>query len=289
MHFKEAKGILSSTNGMNIYRGCQHGCIYCDSRSTCYHIEHAFEDIEVKSNAIELLESALKKKRKKCVIGTGSMTDPYIPLEKELQYTRRCLEVIERHGFGLAILTKSDLILRDLDLLKKINMKSKCVVQMTLTTADDDLCRKIEPGVCPTGRRVEVLEILRRENIPTVVWLCPILPFINDTETNIRALMEYIVRVNVRGIVFFGIGMTLREGDREYFYTQLDRLFPGMKQRYIAKYGNAYQIVSDHNRELSGIVFHTCRNNSIMYNPDQVFKWMKTYDDKYRDVQGELF
>lgn len=289
MHFKEAKGILSSTNGMNIYRGCQHGCIYCDSRSTCYHIEHAFEDIEVKSNAIELLESALKKKRKKCVIGTGSMTDPYIPLEKELQYTRRCLEVIERHGFGLAILTKSDLILRDLDLLKKINMKSKCVVQMTLTTADDDLCRKIEPGVCPTGRRIEVLEILRRENIPTVVWLCPILPFINDTETNIRALMEYTVRVNVRGIVFFGIGMTLREGDREYFYTQLGRLFPGMKQRYIAKYGNAYQIVSDHNRELSGIVFDTCRNNSIMYNPDQVFKWMKTYDDKYRDVQGELF
>lgn len=289
MHFKEAKGILSSTNGMNIYRGCQHGCIYCDSRSTCYHIENAFEDIEVKSNAIELLESALKKKRKKCVIGTGSMTDPYIPLEKELQYTRRCLEVIERHGFGLAILTKSDLILRDLDLLKKINMKSKCVVQMTLTTADDDLCRKIEPGVCPTGRRIEVLEILRRENIPTVVWLCPILPFINDTETNIRALMEYTVRVNVRGIVFFGIGMTLREGDREYFYTQLDRLFPGMKQRYIAKYGNAYQIVSDHNRELSGIVFDTCRNNSIMYNPDQVFKWMKTYDDKYRDVQGELF
>lgn len=289
MHFKEAKGILSSTNGMNIYRGCQHGCIYCDSRSTCYHIEHAFEDIEVKSNAIELLESALKRKRKKCVIGTGSMTDPYIPLEKELQYTRRCLEVIERHGFGLAILTKSDLILRDLDLLKKINMKSKCVVQMTLTTADDDLCRKIEPGVCPTGRRIEVLEILRRENIPTVVWLCPILPFINDTETNIRALMEYTVRVNVRGIVFFGIGMTLREGDREYFYTQLGRLFPGMKQRYIAKYGNAYQIVSDHNRELSGIVFDTCRNNSIMYNPDQVFKWMKTYDDKYRDVQGELF
>ncbi|HNX57873.1 MAG TPA: radical SAM protein [Spirochaetota bacterium] len=289
MHYKEAKGILSSSNGMNIYRGCQHGCVYCDSRSTCYHIEHEFEDIEVKSNAVELLETALSKKRNKCMIGTGSMTDPYIPLEKELRYTRQCLEAIERHGFGLAILTKSDLILRDLDLLKKINTKSKCIVQITLTTADDDLCRKLEPGVCPTSRRVEVLDILRREKIPTVVWLSPILPFINDTEENIRALMDSIVQVNVRGIVFFGIGMTLREGSRDYFYTQLDRLFPGMKERYRNKYGNAYQIVSDHNRELSKIVFDACHEHEILCNPDQVFTWMRTFEDKDIEIQGELF
>ena len=181
MHFTEVKSILSAQNGMNIYRGCTHGCIYCDSRSDCYHTPKPFEDIEVKQNAPALLEKALRSKRRKCMIGTGAMCDPYMHCEKDLLLTRQCLEIIERYGFGLAIQTKSDRILRDIDLLKSINRKAKCVVQMTLTTMDDSLCRIIEPNVCATSRRIEVLNIMRDCGIPTVVWLDPFLPHINDT------------------------------------------------------------------------------------------------------------
>ena len=157
MHFVQAKGILSSSNGINLYRGCSHGCIYCDSRSKCYGMNHDFEDIEVKENAPELLEAALRRKRKRCMIGTGAMTDPYIPLEKSLEYTRKALLLIEKYGFGVALQTKSSLVLRDLELLKRINQKTKAVVQMTLTTADDSLCRIIEPNVCATSERFETL------------------------------------------------------------------------------------------------------------------------------------
>ena len=142
MHFTKVKGILSPKNGMNLYRGCTHGCIYCDSRSTCYQMNHKFEDIEVKENAIELLEDALKRKRKKCMIGMGSMTDPYIPEELKLKHTRKALEVASKYGFGITLITKSNRVLRDLDLLKEINQKTKCVVQMTLTTYDEELCKK---------------------------------------------------------------------------------------------------------------------------------------------------
>lgn len=142
MHYVKAKGILSAKNGMNLYRGCTHGCIYCDSRSKCYHMEHDFEDIEIKENSLELLEDALRRKRKKCMIGTGAMTDPYIPLEMEEQKVRKSLELIYKYGFGFTVLTKSDRILRDLDLLKKINERAKCVVQMTLTTYNEELCKK---------------------------------------------------------------------------------------------------------------------------------------------------
>lgn len=190
MHYVKAKGILSSDNGMNLYRGCTHGCIYCDSRSKCYQMNHAFEDIEVKENALELLEKALLSKKKRCMIGTGAMTDPYLPLEEKLRLTRGALELIERHGFGVAIQTKSDRILRDLDLLQKINEKSKAVVQMTLTTQDDALCRILEPNVCVTSARVAALKAFRDAGIPTVVWLCPILPFINDTRENIEGILQ---------------------------------------------------------------------------------------------------
>ena len=145
MHFVKVKGILSSKNGMNLFRGCTHGCIYCDSRSKCYQMNHSFEDIEVKENSIELLEDRLKRKRKKCMIGMWSMTDPYINEELKLNYTRQAIEIINKYGFGLTLITKSSNIIRDLDLLKDINSKTKCVVQMTLTTYDERLCRIIEP------------------------------------------------------------------------------------------------------------------------------------------------
>jgi len=289
MHYQEAKGILSPRNGMNIYRGCTHGCIYCDSRSVCYGMKHAFEDVEVKSNAPELLEAALKRKRRRCMISTGSMCDPYQPLESSERLTRRCLEIILRQGFGLSLITKSDLLLRDLDLLKSINERSKCVVQMTLTTYDEQLCRMLEPRVCTTRRRFETLKILRDQGIPTVVWLCPILPFINDTEENLRGILGYCFEAEVRGILCFGMGVTLREGDREYFHSQLDRHFPGLKQRYVQSFGNRYSCVSPRQSRLMGIFREECRNRGVMYEADQVFAYLNQFEDRREGEQLTLF
>lgn len=289
MHFVEAKGILSAHNGMNLYRGCTHGCIYCDSRSKCYGFTHDFEDIEVKQNAELLLEQALRSKRKKCMIGTGAMCDPYMHCEEELNLTRRCIELIERYGFGLAIQTKSDRVLRDMELFKKIQKQAKCVVQMTMTTYDEDLCRILEPNVCTTKRRFEVLEIMRDNGIPTVVWMSPILPFINDTRENIEGLLEYCVRAGVYGIITFGMGMTLREGDREYFYQKLDEHFPGMKSRYHRKYGYAYEIVSDHNRELMAILRKTCAQYGILSDTEKIFQYLQEFPENKGYEQLSLF
>lgn len=287
MHFVTAKGILSSKNGMNLYRGCTHGCIYCDSRSRCYHMEHEFEDIEVKENAIDLLEHTLKHKRKKCMIGTGSMTDPYIPLEMEIGNVRKTLQLIYDYGFGFTVITKSDRILRDLDLLQKINEKTKCVVQITLTTYDEDLCRKIEPNVSTTRERFEVLKKLRDAGIPAVVWLSPILPFINDTEDNISNILDMCVEAKVYGIICFGMGLTLREGNREYFYKQLDRLFPGLKEKYIRTYGNQYMIASPGNSHLMRLFHQTCSKNGIVHNNEQIFQYLQTFEEK--DVMKQLY
>ena len=284
MHFVDAKGILTSNlgyTGMNVYRGCSHGCIYCDSRSKCYQFTHPFEDIEVKRNAPELLEQALKSKRKKCMIGTGAMSDPYMHCEEELQLTRRCLELILKYGFGAAVQTKSDRILRDIDLLDEINRSAKCVVQMTLTTYDDDLCRILEPNVCNTRRRIEVLEQMRERGIPTVVWLTPILPFLNDTEENITSILNECARVGVKGVIDFGMGLTLREGDREYYYAALDRHFPGMKERYITRYGNAYELPSPNAKKLKAVFRQICREHGILSTPDECFRFINELPEKY--------
>ena len=287
MHFVEAKGILHNKNGfngMNIYRGCTHGCIYCDSRSTCYQFAHPFEDIEVKKNAPELLEQALRSKRSKCMIGTGSMSDPYMHCETELRMTRKCLEIIEKYGFGLAIQTKSDRILEDIDLLDSINRKAKCVVQITLTTYDEKLCSILEPNVCNTQRRIGVLEEMQKRGIPTVVWLSPVLPFINDTEENITRILEECVRTGVKGIICFGMGVTLREGDREYFYEALDKHFPGMKERYINTYGNAYEVTSPDNARLMKIFRNICKDNGIMSDPDECFRYLNDLPDRQMSI-----
>ena len=280
MHYVQTKGILSSTNGMNLYRGCQHGCIYCDSRSLCYNMSHAFEDIEVKENGPALLEKALKGKRKRCMIGTGSMSDPYMPLEAELGYTRRALELACRYGFGFTLITKSARVLRDIDLLKKINDSTKCVVQMTLTTYDEALCRKLEPNVSTTAERFQALEVLRDAGIPTVVWLCPILPWINDTEENLRGILDYCVRAGVKGVINFGMGLTLREGNREYFYRQLDRHFPGLKERYSKVYGNAYELESPNSPKLTRLFHRICEKNGIMHNNEEIFTYLNRFEDK---------
>lgn len=289
MHYVTVKGILSAQNGMNLYRGCSHGCIYCDSRSKCYHMEHAFEDIEVKENALALLETSLKHKRKRCMIGTGSMTDPYIPLELELEYVRKALALIYEYGFGVTVLTKSSRILRDIDLLQKINQKTKCVVQMTLTTYEDDLCRKIEPNVSPTSERFQTLLALRNAGIPTVVWLSPILPFINDTVENISGILHLCREANVYGIICFGMGLTLREGNREYFYSQLNRWFPHMKEQYIKTYGNQYIINSPHQNALMQLFHQTCDEYGIIHNNELLFRHLSAFEERQAVRQLSLW
>ena len=287
MHFVDAKGLLTGSGGhfgMNIYRGCSHGCIYCDSRSKCYQFTHPFEDIEVKQNAPQLLESALKSKRKKCMIGTGSMSDPYMHCEESLGLTRKCLEIVSKYECGIAVQTKSDRILRDIDLLDEINRKAKAVVQITLTTYDDDLCKILEPNVCNTKRRIEVLEKMHERGIPTIVWLTPICPFINDTPENITAILEECSRVGVKGVICFDMGLTLREGDREYYYAALDKHFPGLKEKYIARYGNAYEIPSPHAGELMNLFKNICKERGMLYRPEDCFGFMHELPDRYEQL-----
>ncbi len=277
MHSVKAKGILSAKNGMNIYRGCTHGCIYCDSRSDCYQMEHDFEDVEVKQNAPELLEDALRRKRKPCMIGTGSMSDPYMHGEESLRLTRRCLEIIRKYDCGVTVLTKSDRVLRDMDLYESINQKSKAVVQMTMMTFDEELCRKIEPNVSTTLERYRALKEFARRGIPTVVWLCPILPYINDTEENLRGILDYCFEAGVKGIVNFGFGVTLRSGNREYFYQKLDELFPGMSDTYRARFGDDYECPSENADELWRIFKQDCRAHGVMDSPNEIFAYLNEY------------
>ena len=289
MHFVKAKGILSPDNGINLYRGCLHGCIYCDSRSLCYQMAHAFEDIEVKENALELLEQALKQKRKRCMIGTGAMTDPYLPIEEKLRMTRGALELIDKYGFGATVLTKSTLVLRDLDLLARINRHTKAVVQMTLTTLDDELCHLIEPKVSVTSQRLQALKSFRDAGVPTVVWLCPILPFLNDTPENIALILASCADAGVKGVLCFNMGLTLREGNREYFYAQLDRLFPGLKERYIRTYGNQYVINSPRNEELMRLFHKTCEKAGMLHHVEEIFPYLHTFEEAQPALQLSLF
>lgn len=279
MHYVTSKSILSKNNGMNLYRGCTHGCIYCDSRSKIYGMNHKFEDIEVKENSLQLLKRELRK-RQPSMIGTGAMTDPYIPLEKRLKYLRNALELIYDYGFGFTCITKSDLILRDLELLKKINEKTRVVVQMTLTTADEGLCSILEPHVCTTSRRVEVLKILDEAGIPTVVWLCPILPYINDTFENINSILDYCIESNVKGILCHGMGLTLREGNREYFYSKLDEHFPGLKEKYIEEYANSYSIPSPNDKMLMKLFKRRTYDAGILNNFSEIFEYLHKFPQK---------
>ena len=217
------------------------------------------------------------------------MCDPYMHCESELCLTRRCLEVIDRYGFGATVLTKSDRVLRDMDLFRSIHEKAKCVVQMTLTTFDEDLCRVIEPNVCTTRRRYEVLKAFQREGVPTVVWLTPLLPGINDTEENVQGILDYCFDAGVKGVLTFGQGgMTLRSGDREYFYAALDRHFPGLKTKYMEKYGYSYEIPSPNGPELMRQVREACRAHGVMYEPEEIFAYLREFPLKYEQLEMNI-
>ena len=285
MHYIKAKGIFTSDYGINLYRGCTHGCIYCDSRSEIYQINHKFEDIEVKENAVELLKKELIRRRP-FMVTTGAMTDPYVPIEKRLQHVRKCLELIYRYGYGFSCLTKSDLILRDLDLLKKINEKTKAVVQITITTTDDELCKKIEPNVCPASRRLEVLRRLNENDIPTVVWLSPILPYINDTEDNVNSILDCCIDENVKGVLNLDMGFSLRKGNREFFYGKLDENFPGLKDRYVEEFADSEFVHGKNDRKLKGILKRRCKKQGMLYKQDDIFEYVHEFPSK--SVQSKL-
>jgi len=222
------------------------------------------------------------------MIGTGAMCDPYMPVETELELTRKSLEIIHKYGFGLAIQTKSKRILRDLDLLVGINSQAKCVVQMTLTTWAENICKLIEPDVCSTKERFETLQVLHDNGIPTVVWLCPVLPFINDTEANLLGLLDYCSEAKVYGILCFGMGLTLRDGNREYFYSKLDQHFPGLKQKYQKKYGSRYVVMSDNNTRLMDIFFSECKRRGIICDNDAIFRYLHQYEERSQAEQMPL-
>lgn len=274
MHFVNAKGLLSARNGMNLYRGCTHGCVYCDSRSACYRFTHPFEDVEVKENAPALLEAALRRKRKVCVVSTGSMSDPYQPCEEALGLTRRCLEVLDKYGFGASVITKSDRVLRDIDRFESIHQKSKAVLQMTLTVGDEKRSRLLEPNVCTSARRYQVLKAFQARGIPSVVWMTPLLPFLTDTEENVRQLLDWCFDAGVKGIVCFGIGLTLRDGNREYFYRALDRHFPGLSDEYRCRYGNAYQVTSPNHEKLMRLFHEACEKRGVLHDPEACFRYI---------------
>lgn len=279
MHEIEAKSLLTRWNGMNLYRGCTHGCVYCDSRSRCYRFDHSFEDVAVKRNAPELLEKVLRTRKKPFIVSTGSMSDPYQPCEENLRLTRRCMELIDRYGFGASVITKSDRVLEDLNLFESVHHKAKSVLQMTLTVSDDALSRILEPKVCATSRRYEVLKEFQKRGIPCVVWMTPFLPFLTDTEENFTRLMEYCLDAGVKGIVCFGVGMTLRDGNREYYYQALDRYFPGLRDRYRETYGNAYHIVSVNHERLMAKFHSLCERYGILSDPDACFNWIREMPD----------
>lgn len=214
---------------MNIYRGCCHGCIYCDSRSSCYRVEN-FDEVRVKVNALELLNSTLASKKSKGIIATGAMSDPYNPFEKSQKMSRGALEIIQRYGFGIAIATKSQLITRDADLLSEISRYAPVIAKLSITTADDNQAKIIEPQASSPSERFAAIEKLASHGIYSGVLMMPILPFIQDNEENIVSIVNKAYNSGA-GFIYPMIGMTLRDGSREYFYQALDKHFPDIKQR----------------------------------------------------------
>jgi len=236
--------------GMNLYRGCQHRCIYCDSRSECYGIDAFDEEVLVKVNAIERLHDELPRKRRRGIVGTGSMNDPYMPLEETVRLTRRALEAIAQHGFGVHVVTKSDLVLRDIDVLQRIARSNGAAVSLTVTTMDDGLAQRIEPGAPPPSVRLRALERIARAGIEARIALMPVLPFLEDTVENIAAIVEAGRRAGVRAIVPW-FGMSLRDRQRRVFYDHLDGFFPGLREKYEAAFSDQYLCLSPHATRLA--------------------------------------
>jgi len=260
-HVKQPDDWFGLKYNMNLYRGCQHRCIYCDSRSACYQIEDFDREILVKANAIELLRKELASKRVKGTIGTGSMNDPYMPLEADLNLTGRALGVIAEFGFPVHVMTKSDLVLRDLDTLCQIN-QAYAAVSFTITTADDELGRKLEPGAAVVSDRFRAMKVLSDHGIHTGVTMMPILPFIEDNEENVRQIVEQ-AHVHGASYIIPWFGMSLRDRQRAYYYHKLDALFPGLRERYEQAFGDRYSCPSPNAHRLAQQFDQLCEEHDI--------------------------
>ena len=274
MRYITAKKIIQANNNFNLIRGCTHGCIYCDSRSVCYQVDD-FENIAVKENALKLIEHELSRKRKKTMLTTGAMSDPYVHAESHLRLMEGTLKLIEKYGFGISVLTKSKMILRDINLYKKINNKYKAIVQLTITTTDDELAKIIEPNVSLPSERLNVLKAFSDEGITTGIWMTPLLPFISDTEENIKSIVKKASECGVKFIINFGIGTTMREGSRDYFYQKLDESFPGLKAKYIATYGEKYICDSPNALYLKRVFEQACIDHKILYKHQEIWDLFK--------------
>ena len=295
MEFIKAKTILSKVKygadwygvdyNMNLYRGCSHGCIYCDSRSDCYHIEN-FDIVKGKENMLHILENELSKKRLKGVVGIGAMSDTYNPMEIKYQQTRGALQLISKYGFGVSIDTKSDLILRDIDLLKEINSKNNVIIKFTITTPDDNLSKKIEPNVCVSSKRLEAIKILNDNGIFTGIIMNPVLPFITDKEDDIKKLVELASRSGAKFIHTY-MGMTLRENQRAYYFDKLDEKFPGVKEKYIKNYGDRYNCLVPNYKQLYKVFTDECDRYGILYKMNDIIRAYKK--DSTNDEQISLF
>ena len=283
MEFIKAKTILTKVKygsewygvdyNMNLYRGCSHRCIYCDSRSNCYHIDN-FDIVRGKENALLILEQELSKKREKGVVGIGSMSDTYNPLEKKYEQTRGALKLIAKYGFGVSIDTKSDLILRDIDLLKEINEKNNVIVKFTITTPNDELSKIIEPNVCVSSKRLQAIKKISDNGIFVGIMMNPVLPFITDNEEDIKKLVRLAYENGAKFIHTF-MGMTLRENQRDYYFNKLDQDFNSLKEKYIKHYGNRYNCVVPNYIELYRIFTDECNKYGILYNMKDIIKAYK--------------
>ena len=283
MEFIKVKTILSKEKygydwygidyKINLYRGCCHGCIYCDSRSNCYHIDN-FDVPKGKENALLILESELSKKKEKGVVGIGSMSDTYNPLEKKYEQTRGALKLLSKYNFGVSIDTKSDLILRDLDLLKEINSKNNVIVKITITTPKDELSKIIEPHVCVSSKRFEVIKTLTDAGIFAGIIMNPVLPFITDSEEDIKTLVKLAHDSGAKFISTY-MGATLRENQGDYYYEQLDKHFKGLKDKYILYYKEKYNCPVPNYKKLYKVFTDECNKYGILYNMKDIIKAYK--------------
>ena len=297
MEYICVKGIISNyvednhwfglNYNMNIYKGCCHGCIYCDSRSECYGIKD-FDVVRAKKDSTNIIRRELKKKRKKGVIGTGSMSDPYNNFEEELQLTREALRAVDKYGFGIGIATKSSLVTRDIYIFKSIQRHSPVLIKITITTFDDKLCRKIEPNVCVSSQRFEAIKKLSDNGIYVGILLMPVLPFINDTKDNIKKIVRKAYECGARFIFAYGMGMSLRSNQREYYYEKLIQNFPkeNLVERYMNTYKNNYECPSPNAKKLYNVFVKECEKYGIKYKMKDI---IEDYKKKYTDSQLSWF
>ncbi|MBQ8780639.1 MAG: radical SAM protein [Oscillospiraceae bacterium] len=277
---------FGSDYNMNLYKGCSHGCIYCDSRSDCYHADN-FETVRAKENCLQILRDELKRKVKSGIVGTGAMSDPYNPFEKKEKLTRHSLELIDAYEFGVSVLTKSSLIKRDIDIYTGIAEHSPVLCQCTITAADDKLSKLVEPNVSASSERFEALAEMSDSGLFTGVVMTPVLPFIEDTEENILRILRTAKECGVRS-VYAQFGLTMRTGQREYFYSKLDEAFPEMKlsERYAKAYGDRYMCSSPYAKRLWKVYTEECKRLGLLYDMHDI---ISAYKLGYGDRQLSFF